>query len=771
MLKAFWIIELSASNHIGFFAHSGRFAGSNGSADGDSGITGNSILRNRLITFIFLLVLQISAAPGQNRVSGQHPWERPQRIACVGNSVTFGYGLTNRDHDSYPARLQAMLGEDYLVGNFGRSGATLLSKGHNPYVKTEEYRNALEFLPDVVIIHLGLNDTDPRNWPNYRDDFMGDYQRLISSFKTESGASPRVYICLMTPIFTGHPRFRSGTRDWYWQIQEQIRQVARNTGARVIDLNAPLSKRPDLFADNLHPDAVGAEIIAQTVYAALTGDYGGFRLAPLFGEHMVFQQNKPVEIYGVANSNDTITVTFHTLTSETATGSDGRWKIILPPLPAGGPYPLQIRVNGALQVDWSDLLVGEVWLCSGQSNMEFELKGSENGPAEARNTTDAKLRFFNYRGLVRTNDIAFDSVSLNRINALDYFEGSWQSCSPETAPGFSAIGYYFGRNLRRNLDVPVGLVVVAVGGAPIESFIDRKTLEFHPVLVDVFPNRSKNDFIFEWVRQRTSKNISLSSNSLQRHPYDPGYIFEAGIAPLGRFPIQGVLWYQGESNAHHPELYRTSFTELVHSWREFWNDQQLPFFFAQLSSIDRPTWPHFRDVQRQLAEQIPHTAMVVTSDIGDSLDVHPVQKREVGERFALQALGRVYERRVVSEGPVPGKVTKTHAGLVVTFKSARKLKTSDGKPLRELEVAGTDAIFRPASGRLKGNKLIVEESGREIQTVRYGWKPFSRGNLVNEAGLPASTFLINKKKISEYERNDKIRRFDCRTVCPSERRW
>ncbi len=460
---------------------------------------------------------------------------------------------------------------------------------------------------------------------------------------------------------------------------------------------------------------------------------------------MVFQQRKPVEIYGIANSNDTITVTFHTHTSETTAGGDGRWKIILPPMTAGGPYPLQIRVNGALHVDWSDLLVGEVWLCSGQSNMEFELKGSENGPTEARNASDNKLRFFNYKGFVRTNDIAFDSLSLRRINDLDYFEGSWQTCSPETAPDFSAIGYYFGRSLRRELDVPVGLVVVAVGGAPIEAFIDRKSLEFHPVLVDVFPNRSKNDFIFEWVRQRTARNISLSSNPLQRHPYDPAYIFEAGIAPLGSFPIQGILWYQGESNAHHPELYRTSFTELVHSWRKYWNDQRLPFFFAQLSSLNRPTWPHFRDVQRQLADQIPHTALVVTSDVGDSLNVHPVRKREVGERFALQSFDKVYGLAVEGDGPAPLKITETSESLIITFKSARKLKTSDGKAIHELEIAGDDAIFRPASGLLKRNNLIIDEPGRKITAVRYGWKPFSRGNLVNETGLPASTFKIHTK--------------------------
>ncbi len=698
-----------------------------------------------LLTVFLFLEVEPSAASGQNLVNGKQSRARPARIACVGNSVTFGYGLKNPARDSYPARLQAFLGEDYLVGNFGHSGATLLSKGHNPYVKTGEYLKALEFLPDVVVIHLGLNDTDPRNWPNYSDDFIADYQRLISSFKTESGAAPQVHICLMTPIFSGHPRFKSGTRDWYWQVQDQIRQVVRNTGARLIDLHAPLSKRPDLFADNLHPDAAGAEMIARIVYSVLTGDHGGFRLAPLFGEHMVFQQKKPVEIYGTANSNDTITVTFHTQTPVTTSCSNGRWKITLPPPPAGGPYPLQIRVNGVPEVDWSDIMVGEVWLCSGQSNMEFELEKSENGMAEAGNASDKKLRFFNYEGFVRTNDIAFDTVALQRINDLDYFEGTWQTCTPETAPDFSAIGYYFGQSLRQKLDVPVGVIVVAVGGAPIEAFIDRKSLEFHPVLVDIFSDKSKNDFIFQWVRQRIVRNSSLSGNPLQRHPYDPAFIFEAGIEPLGNFPLRGILWYQGESNAHHPELYRLSFNELVRSWRKFWDNQQLPVLFAQLSSLDRPSWPHFRDVQRQLAQEIPHTAMVVTSDLGDSLDVHPVRKREVGERFALQAFDKVYGFEVVSEGPAPLKISEKQGNLLVRFTSARKLKTSDGKPVRELEIAGQDAIFRPASGILKRKTLIIKEPGRKITALRYGWKPYSRGNLVNESGLPASLFMVNTK--------------------------
>ena len=147
----------------------------------------------------------------------------PRRIACIGNSVTYGYGLHNRETESYPSQLQKILGENFVVRNFGVNGTTLLSKGHRPYVQSEAYRQALEFKADIVIVDLGLNDTDPRNWPQYRDDFIRDYLELIHSFKTKDGKAPKVYICLMTPIFHSHPRFKSGTRDWFWQIQEKIK--------------------------------------------------------------------------------------------------------------------------------------------------------------------------------------------------------------------------------------------------------------------------------------------------------------------------------------------------------------------------------------------------------------------------------------------------------------------------------------------------------------------------------------------------------------------
>jgi sialate O-acetylesterase len=619
-----------------------------------------------------------------------------------------------------------------------------LSRGHNPYIKSEEYRKVLDYHPDLVIIDLGLNDTDPRNWPDYQDDFIPDYQRLVNSFKSVTEESPEIYICLMTPVFPGHPRFKSGIRDWFFQIQECIKKVAENTDARLVDLHTPLYRRPDLFADNLHPNKEGAAIMAKAVYSAITGDFGGFMLATVFGEHMVVQQKQPVMVYGSSNRGDLIEIRFDKQYRQTTTAADGLWKIDFSPVPSGGPYSLEIKVNGSLVTDWKDILSGEVWLCSGQSNMAFELKNAENGLISANQANDPGLRLFNYQGFIQTNNIEFGQVSLDRINRLDFFEGTWQNDSPESASDFSAIGYFFGLELRKRLQVPVGLIQVAVGGAPIESFTDRKSLECNPVLVDEFLNREKNDFIMEWVRQRISKNISLNNNKNQRHPYDPSYIFESGIATLGNFPIRGVLWYQGESNAHNAELYNIAFSEFVNSWRKFWQKQDLPVLFAQLSGIDRPSWPRFRDVQRQIGENISHTGMVVTYDLGDSLNVHPIRKKQVGERFALQALNKVYGKRIVSEGPAPDKITKKIDTVEISFRSARKLSTSDGKALRELEIAGDDGIFREAPGILTGKKVVIKWNGEHIPAVRYAWRPFSRGNLANQANLPAPTFLLNE---------------------------
>lgn len=202
------------------------------------------------------------------------------KVACVGNSVTFGMGIENPE-ERYPALLQVMLGNEYEVRNFGHSGATLLKNGYRPYWNLPEFKEALNYGADIVIIHLGLNDTDPRAWPKYRDEFIRDYINLIDTFKSIN-PNTDVKISRMTPIFSGHTRFESSTRDWYWQVQDAIETIAEISRADLIDMHTPLHRRPDLFPDNLHPTGEGAKIIAETVYGAITGNFGGLQLASIF---------------------------------------------------------------------------------------------------------------------------------------------------------------------------------------------------------------------------------------------------------------------------------------------------------------------------------------------------------------------------------------------------------------------------------------------------------------------------------------------------------
>ena len=664
------------------------------------------------------------------------------RVACIGDSVTRGLGLENPESESYPVQLQRLLGLAYQVENYGVSGATLLGKGHHPYILSEEYKHALASKPQIVIIHLGLNDTDPRNWPNYRDDFIADYLKIIGSFQGSGKQTAKVFICRMTPIFNGHPRFKSGTRDWFLQIEQQIEQVAKIAQVGLIDLHAPLYSHPDLFKDAVHPDKSGAVIIAKAVYSHITGDFGGLKLASVFMDHMVLQQKAPIRVWGKGNASETIEATFNKQREKCVVNDAGEWSLNFNPAPAGRNYTLMVAAENQRTVSINDILVGELWIVAGQSNMEFPLKDSQNGPSDILSAQNSSIRLLNFKGIVRPDDTKWDSISLDKINKLEFFKGKWESCRQENSAEFSAIGYYFGKKLNEKLNVPVGLIQITVGGAPVEAFVDRKTLEFDPVLVDVLYKWKQNNLIMDWCRERATLNISRSNNEMQRHPFEPSYIYESGIEQLAGLAIGGVIWYQGESNAHNAEHYEQAFPLLVSSWRKTFNDNKMPFYFAQLSGINRPSWSYFRDIQRKLSQTVPNSGMVVTSDLGDSLNVHPKRKQEVGERFANLALAKVYRQNLVYCGPEVAEIKQKGDLVRIKFNHAGRLKTSDNLPLREFEIAGNDGIFEEAKALIQGKELVIKTI-KKIQKVRYGWKPFTRGNLINEEGLPASTFATD----------------------------
>lgn len=582
------------------------------------------------------------------------------KVACVGNSVTYGYKIDDRAF-TYPAQLQQLLSNTYRVENFGHSGATLLQKGHNPYRKLKVFEQALAFEPDIVVIHLGLNDTDPRNWPKFRDDFTRDYIDLIRSFQEKNPAT-KVWICRMTPIFSWHPRFKSSTRVWYEQVQQEIERVAAVTRVPLIDLNRPLYNRPDLFPDALHPTTEGAGIIARTVYGAITGDYGSLQMPEIFTDHMVMQRNRPVKFWGTADAATKVTVCFAGKTSTAQTGHNGKWTVEFPQMKAGGPYNATIENQGR-SIRLTDILVGEVWICSGQSNMAFRLQDASTAQKDIPRAANRQLRFFDMKEIAPTVAIEWNDNVLAEVNRLGYYRpAAWALSDSLTARQFSAVAYYFGRMLQEELNVPIGLIQNAIGGSPTEAWIDRRTMERDPLMADFFTNWNSNDFIDGWVRERGMQNIARAKeNPLQQHPYKPSYLFEAG--------------------------------------------------------------------------------MVVSSDLGNRTDVHPRQKKEVGERLARWALADSYGKNILKSGPLFREVFFEKEKAVVTFSETKLLRTSDNNAVRNIELAGEDKVFYQAKAMIRANRLEVTcEKVSRPAFVRYGWDSYTEGNLVNEAGLPASTF-------------------------------
>lgn len=701
----------------------------------------------RLLFFVISLYAGIWAATAH--IPAVSPQPSRIKVACVGNSVTFGHGLDERETNSYPAQLQRLLGDGYEVANFGKSGATLLQKGHRPYNEQAEYRAALEFVPDRVVIHLGLNDTDPRNWPNYQDAFVSDYLTLIEDFRRVN-PNCQIWICRLTPITHEHARFKSGTRDWHWQVQQKIEEIAEIAQTGLIDLQAGLYERPDLLPDALHPTAEGAGIIARTVCQALTGDYGGLQMPVTYTDNMVLQREKPLTINGIANAGEKVTIRLAGQERGTITGPNGKWAVTLSPLPAGGPHTLQISALSR-QYTYENVLIGEVWLCSGQSNMAFQVREATDAEhKESLNyaATNPPIRLFDMKPRWLTHAVEWDVSTLDSLNRLQYYhDARWETCDPQNADRFSAIAFAFGRMLADSLQVPVGLILNAVGGSPAEAWIDRKTLEFK--FPDILHDWKKNDFIQEWARGRAILNVRKSANPLQRHPYEPCYLYESGIQPLGQYPIRGVIWYQGESNAHNIEAHEKLFCLLTESWRKNWQEE-LPFYYVQLSSLNRRSWPAFRDSQRKLMHLVPNSGMAVSSDRGDSLDVHPRQKREVGERLAYWALNKTYGHSCVPSGPLYRSVTFKDSAAYVTFDYGNGMRSADGQPLRTFEIAEYDGQFVPAEAQVldEGTIRVWSPAIRHPRFVRYGWQPFTRGNLVNAEELPASTFRSEASDIT-----------------------
>lgn len=443
------------------------------------------------------------------------------------------------------------------------------------------------------------------------------------------------------------------------------------------------------------------------------------RLPALFADNMVLQQQQLVAVWGNDVPNKKILVKGSWGKESTAT-ADGKgcWKLKLQTPAAGGPYT--VTITGSKIVVLKNVLIGEVWLCSGQSNMEMPVKGYANQPVIGSNETILNSANDNIRFLNTPR-----AVSLSPLYDV---KGLWKSASPSTTGDFSATAYYFAKKLQAILHVPVGIIQTAWGASSIESWMDGGTLsafkniQMPAALPDSFPNRT------------------------------PGIMYNSMLHPYVGFTIKGVLWYQGESNRENANEYHSLFTAMINSWRKQWQQDDFPFYFVQIAPFEpgKVNSAFLREAQLKTMQTVKNTGMAVTMDIGDRTVIHPSQKELVGTRLAYWALAKDYHfSGIAFSGPVYREMQKTTNGrIVLTFDYCEQGLTSFGKPLTDFEIAGEDKVFYPAAAKMNNDKVktltVWSDSVKNPVSVRYAFKSWASGCLFNTQGLPASSFRTDE---------------------------
>jgi sialate O-acetylesterase len=425
----------------------------------------------------------------------------------------------------------------------------------------------------------------------------------------------------------------------------------------------------------------------------------------LFTDHMVLQRGLKVPVWGTANPGEKVTVQFRGQKVSATTGQDGKWKVELKKLEAGGPFEMTISSPNS-KIHLKDVLVGEVWVCSGQSNMEQALLNT-NGAKEAIAQADnPRLRLFTVR--------RFSAKAPQRDLPVGKEPRTWQKCTTVTVPGFSAVAYYFGRDLQKALGVPVGLIHSSVGGTAAERWTSKKALEAHAATKD------------------------LRGSDL----------FNGMIAPLIPYAIRGVIWYQGESNAGRAYEYRTLLPVMIKNWRTDWKQGNFPFLIVQLAPFMKiqaepgeSQWAELREAQLLTTLTVPNTALAVITDVGEENDIHPRKKEPVGARLALAARALAYGEPIVYSGPVYHAMKVEGNKAILSFEHTGGGLVARGGPLVGFTIAGKDRKFVKAEAEIQGDKVAVWGPGvDEPVAVRYGWANYPVVNLWNKEGLPASPF-------------------------------
>ena len=480
------------------------------------------------------------------------------------------------------------------------------------------------------------------------------------------------------------------------------------------------------------------------------------RLPAIFSDHAVLLSDAPVPVWGWADAGEKVEVSIAGQTKSATPDASGKWMLKLDALKPGGPHELTMKGKNTLTV--KDVLVGEVWLGSGQSNMAFVVKSAKDFEQEQAAANLPQMRMFTV-------------ISGASEKAEEDCKGVWLVCSPETVGVFSATLFFCGREIHKTLGVPVGMINSSVGGTPIESWIAPEAQHASPELKGFFETTKQTEAKFdaEAAKAKFEKDLAkwevdvkqarAEKKPLPRKPSDPvalrarkgnvGGLFNGKIAPLIPYAIRGALWYQGEANTTDAKapFYQHQLALLVTDWRKRWGSE-FPFAWVQLPNFTRPGdgWPLVREAMLKTLK-LPKTGMAITIDLGEQKNIHPANKQEVGRRLSLWALGTVYGKKVASiSGPLPAGHEVKDDKIVLKFSHADGgLAAKDGDGLRGFMVAGEDKQWKPAATHIEGDTVIVcsPEIAKPV-AVRYAWQDWPECNLVNGAGLPASPFRTDE---------------------------
>ena len=484
-------------------------------------------------------------------------------------------------------------------------------------------------------------------------------------------------------------------------------------------------------------------------------------LPKILSSHMVVQRDLPVHVWGFADAGETVSVSFRGETHSAQAGKLGRWSVYLKPGTAGGPFEMTVKGVPTVPVGAGDIaittttirlddvLVGDVWVASGQSNMEFAMRQAETASVDLPKAANDRIRML----IVKKLAIEYPRDDID----TDVWSG-WVASTPQTAKDFSAVGWYFAREIEQREHVPVGVIDSTWGGTVADAWTRIDALGADAALSPVFISwgkmaaKEENELLRAKDEQRQRDEAKAQGKPDPQFPWHPqlkswapGMLWNGMIAPLTPFPIRGVIWYQGESNSalERAPLYHRVFSTMIEDWRHEWGIGDFPFLFVQISNFKSNAsedWAELREQQLKTLA-LNNTAMAVTIDIGNPDNVHPTDKVDVGIRLALAARAIAYGEDISYSGPIFRQATPEGNGIRVWFDHHAKGLVAKGGELTGFEVAGTDGKFQPATAKIDGNEVVVSSDAvTEPKFVRYGWANSPQCNLFNGIGLPASPF-------------------------------